>query len=70
MIVKLSEEFEIMLSMFSLQNFCRSKWHMWAKVDVSTLGIQSKIHLAMRTVLVYRAVTKYVTLKNTLVYKI
>ena len=27
-------------------------------------------HMAMRTVLVYRAVTKYVTLKNTLVYKI
>ena len=25
---------------------------------------------AMRTVLVYRAVTKYVTLKNTVVYKI
>ena len=26
--------------------------------------------MAMRTVLVYRAVTKYVTLKNTLAYKI
>ena len=28
------------------------------------------VFLAMRTVLVYRAVTKYVTLKNTVVYKI
>ena len=42
-------------------------WNPVSSVDRYSIDTSVK---AMRTVLVYRAVTKYVTLKNTLVYKI